>query len=74
MGLRLVIKLKDVLRERGLTQQQLAEMSGVRRPSISEFATNARTTINKEHLLAIAKALNIRDIRELIDIVDDEKG
>ncbi len=72
MALKLKIKLKEVLEKRGLNQMQLAEMSGVRRPSISELATGARTTINKQHLLKIMEALNITDITEILEVVDDK--
>lgn len=69
MPLKLRIRLKEVLEERGINQTELADLSGVRRPSISEFATDARTTINKKQLLKIMEALNITDIRELLEIV-----
>ncbi|SFH22416.1 DNA-binding transcriptional regulator, XRE family [Desulfotomaculum arcticum] len=70
MALTIRIKLKEVLEKRGLTQTQLAEISGVRRPSISELATGARTTINKQHLIKIMEALNITDITEIIEVVE----
>ncbi|MFT4413220.1 helix-turn-helix domain-containing protein [Fredinandcohnia humi] len=68
--MRLVIHLKDILKQRGMTQKELSEKCGLREAALSEFANGTRTTINKEHLIKIANALNIRDIRELMSLED----
>ncbi len=65
---RIVIKLDKVLAERNKTQKELAELTGIRPAAISELYNNQRKSINKEHLEKIADALEIEDIRELIDI------
>lgn len=61
------LKLKEVLKERGITQKELAEMTGIRPTTISEMVNNQRSTINKEHLRKIIEVLEIEDIREIID-------
>ena len=61
------LKLKEVLKERGITQKELAEMTGIRPTTISEMVNNQRSTINKEHLKKIIEVLEIEDIREIID-------
>lgn len=61
------LKVKDALDKRELSQKRLAEMSGIRESTISDIVRETRTVINFEHLSKIAEALEITDIRELID-------
>jgi putative transcriptional regulator len=65
------VKLKEILAEKGITQKQLAEMTGIRPAAISELYNNQRKTINKEHLSKIAEALGINDISQLLTIKKD---
>lgn len=60
-------KLKEVLNERGITQKDLAEQTGLRANAISEMVNNQRSTINKEHAALVADALNITDMNELFE-------
>ncbi|MNP63124.1 helix-turn-helix protein [compost metagenome] len=68
------IKLKEVIEKHpsNLTQKDLAKLTGIREATISDFARGSRTVINIDHLQRIANALNITDIRELIDLVEKE--
>ena len=61
------LKVKDALEKRELSQKRLAEMSGIRESTISDIVRGTRSVINFEHLSKIAEALEITDIRELID-------
>ena len=61
------LKVKDALDKRELSQKRLAEMSWIRESTISDIVRGTRTVINFEHLSKIAEALEITDIRELID-------
>ncbi|WP_222850478.1 helix-turn-helix domain-containing protein [Paenibacillus tengchongensis] len=63
------VKVEEVLRERGITQTELAGMAKMRQASISELSNNMRNSINREHLAKIADALEIDDISELLEIV-----
>lgn len=65
--MKIVVKLRNVLRDRHMTQKELAQKVGIREGTISDIANDSRTSINKEHLAKIADSLGIRDIRELID-------
>ncbi|AAT55825.1 MULTISPECIES: helix-turn-helix domain-containing protein [Bacteria] len=69
--LKLKIKLKEILNEKNLTQKQLAEMTHMREATISDIVRGARTVINIQHIEHIAKALEIKDIREIIDFVEE---
>lgn len=66
-------KLKDVLEKRGITQKELAEITGIREATISEMSNDSRTVYNKKHLIKIMETLNITDIKDLIDIDVIEK-
>ena len=63
----LYVKLAEILEERGLTRNALAEMTGLRPNVVSEICNNQRTTVNREHLARIAKALEIEDAALLFE-------
>jgi transcriptional regulator with XRE-family HTH domain len=54
-----------------MTQKQLAEITGIRPSAISNLCRGFIDRITIDHLERIAKALDIRDINELITIVDE---
>ena len=61
------LKVKEAIEKRDITQKKLAEMSGIRESTVSDIVRGTRTVINFEHLSKIAEALQVKDIRELID-------
>lgn len=61
------LKLKSIMKERGLTPKKLSELSGVRQSTISDIVRGGRTLINFEHFSKIAQALEISELTELID-------
>ena len=61
------LKVKELLEERNITQQKLAQISGIRESTISDIVRGTRTVINFEHLSKIAEALEIDNISQLID-------
>ena len=67
------LKIKELLEEKELTQKQLAAMSGVRESTISDIVRGTRTVINYEHLSKIAAALQVKDIKEIIDFESDKE-
>ena len=71
MSLVVKLKVKEVLEKNKISQKRLAEISGIRESTISDIVRGTRTVINFEHLTKIAIALNISDIRELIDLVEE---
>jgi transcriptional regulator with XRE-family HTH domain len=58
-------RLRELLKERGLTQGQLSEMTGIPQASISRFDKNEQHL--DWHLFSIAKALNLC-IEDLFEI------
>lgn len=65
------VKLGRILKETGLTQKWLAKESGLHESVISGIVRNYKNSINKKHLAAIMKALEITDFNEILEIVDD---
>lgn len=68
-----VVKIREMLYKRKLTQLQLAEKAGMRQSYLSDMINDRRGVVNKSHLLNLYKALECKDIRELIDIVDSDE-
>ena len=62
------LRLKELLEEKDITQKKLAEMAGIRESTISDIVRGTRTVINFEHLGKIATALEVDDIRKIIDL------
>ncbi|NEN82193.1 helix-turn-helix domain-containing protein [Paenibacillus elgii] len=68
---RVRLRIKEIMEQRGLTQIQLSELSGVRQSAISEMSRNVREQISLIHLSKLADALNIDDINEFLVIEKD---
>jgi len=71
MSYRVKLRVKELLEEKGITQKKLAELASVRESTISDIVRGTRTVINFEHLGKIATALDVSDIREIIDFEED---
>lgn len=63
--------LMNILRERGITQIQLSELSGVPQASISRFDKNSRHEAS--HLFSISRALGLT-IEQLFVTDEEHKG
>lgn len=58
-------KIGELLEDRGLSLRELSQLTGIRVPSLSFIVNEKKTTINVGHVMAIASALRITDIRQL---------
>ncbi|MET3208618.1 UNVERIFIED_CONTAM: putative transcriptional regulator [Paenibacillus sp. PvR008] len=56
------IKLKEVLKDRGITQKKLEELSGVPQSKISNLCNNKFQELIINNIEKIAHALHIKDI------------
>lgn len=65
----IVLKIRFQLNKRDMTQKELAELTDIRPNAISMLARGYVERLNLDHIERIAAALNITDIRELVDIV-----
>lgn len=65
------LRIDELLKNRGLTQQELSRLTGIRQAAISEMVRNKRQKISIHHLEKIAKALGITDVNELLTIEEE---
>lgn len=73
MAKRIEVKLRDILKSRGMDQKDLIDDdNGLSTRTISELASGKMKRYPKEALEKIADKLNITDMNELLLIVEDE--
>ncbi|WP_087974890.1 helix-turn-helix domain-containing protein [Oceanobacillus rekensis] len=68
------IKINELIAQRGISIRELSRLTDIRHATLSELSNQKRQNINFNHIERITEALNIDDIRELIDLknVKDE--
>lgn len=71
MGYIIKLKIKELLEQRNMTQKELSILSGIRESTVSEIVRGSKTVLNFGHLSRIAEALQITDIRDLLDFEDE---
>lgn len=71
VGKRVVIKISELIKSRNISLRELSRLSDVRHAALSELANGKRESISFSHIERIAEALNISDIREIIEVVDE---
>lgn len=69
----IIFHLKARLKERGLTQQQLADKSGVRQATISQLCRGNVEKLHIPTLEKIAAAMNITDITQLLSFLPESE-
>ena len=67
MAIKVVFKLKSLLQDKKMTQKKLSEITKIRESTISDIVRGTRTVLNYEHLEKISNALDLIDIRDIID-------
>lgn len=67
MNYEIEIKLEKLLIEHKITYKQLTDKTGLSLRTISQLVNNKMERIPKNALSKIAEALEIEDIREIID-------
>lgn len=74
MKKRRIIKsnLKEILIEKKMDQKTLHKLSKVREATIGEMVNDKNKTFARDNLNAIIKALDIKNIEELISIIEEE--
>jgi len=68
---RIKTRIKDELEARGMTQKELAELTGIRPATINDLYHDRSKQFPRDVLEKIASALNIDEISEIIELVDD---
>ncbi len=67
MSKTVVVKIAELAKERGISIRELSRLADVRHAALSELSNGKRTSIHFAHIERIAEALEIEDIREIID-------
>jgi putative transcriptional regulator len=67
---KVVIRIPELVSEHQITLRELSRLSDVRHAALSELSNGKRDNINFGHIERIADALNITDIRKIIDLVE----
>ncbi|EDL65005.1 helix-turn-helix domain-containing protein [Bacillus sp. SG-1] len=63
----LKLRLKELYKEKGVTQREVSEDLGIRQGTLSGLANNARSSWDIDILLSLLIYFEIKDIRELIE-------
>ena len=66
------LKLKELLAEKGITQAELAETTGVATSTLSRFANNNVNRIDIGILNKISDALNLDDGTKLFELIVED--
>ncbi|MCM3470995.1 MULTISPECIES: helix-turn-helix domain-containing protein [Brevibacillus] len=61
------VRLKEILEARGMSQRELARLTGLRPNTINHLCSNTATSVYFETLEVICKTLNI-EIQELLEL------
>lgn len=70
--LKINIKLKEILKERGITQKELEAMSGVNQARISQLCKEGRKEVSLPILEKIAHSLEITDMNILLKLEEED--
>lgn len=73
MTKKVVVKISALNKKYSISLRELSRISDVRHAALSELANGKRENINFNHIERIADALNITDIREIIDLVETDE-
>lgn len=63
-----VIKIDELLKERNITQKDLAQMTGMRVGTISEIVNGKGISLNKVQIFAIMVALRVTNLSDIYEI------
>lgn len=72
MAKRVVVKIKELTKRHNISLRELFRLSDVRHAALSELANGKRESISFSHIGRIADALEISDIREIIDLIEEK--
>lgn len=62
--------INEILKEKGWTQRELANIANVPEPAVSRYCRGANKSYNMDHLFAIARTLN----RKVDDLFKEDNG
>jgi putative transcriptional regulator len=71
MKKKLVVKINELCESEGISLKNLSKLTKIQYEALNDFANKRGQGFNLGYVERIADVLNIKDIREIIDIVDD---
>lgn len=71
MAKKVVVNIHKLTEKHNISLRELARLADIRHAALSELQSGKRENINFAHIERIAEALDIDDIREIIEIRDD---
>lgn len=71
MAKKVIVKIGELTKKHKISLRELSRLSDVRHAALSELSNGKRESISFSHIEKIAGALNISDIREIIELVED---
>lgn len=72
MAKKVVLKIPELLKQHNISLRELSRLTDIRHAALSELANYKRQNINFGHIERIAEALEIENIRRIIDLEDVE--
>ncbi|WP_438434960.1 helix-turn-helix domain-containing protein [Gorillibacterium sp. sgz500922] len=72
MAKKVVVRISELVKSRHMTLRELSRLADVRHAALSELSNGKRESIHFGHIERIAEALQLTDIREIIDLVEVE--
>ncbi|SHM58865.1 helix-turn-helix domain-containing protein [Gracilibacillus kekensis] len=67
-----VVNIKSILKNYNISLRELSRRTDIRHATLSELSNHKRQNINFQHIEKIAEALDIHDIRQIIDFKTEE--
>ena len=61
-------RIKEVLTERGISQKELSQMTGICESTISRYLAGETEKLAFHHVFAISKALNVN----IVDLIKED--
>ncbi|MNP44205.1 Helix-turn-helix domain protein [compost metagenome] len=71
MAKKVIVKVGELTKKHKISLRELSRLSDVRHAALSELSNGKRESISFSHIERIAEALNISDIREIIELVEE---
>ncbi|WP_163538169.1 helix-turn-helix transcriptional regulator [Gracilibacillus sp. YIM 98692] len=72
MQKKVVVKINSILNKYDISLRELSRRTDIRHATLSELSNQKRQNINFQHIEKIAEALDIHDIRAIIDFKSEE--
>ncbi|MBB3111963.1 DNA-binding Xre family transcriptional regulator [Paenibacillus phyllosphaerae] len=73
MGKKVVIKIPELLTKHNISLRELSRLTDIRHAALSQLNNGKRQNINFSHIERLADTFDIVDIREIIELIDEEK-